>query len=238
MVRQNDRDRKLNFSVFFSVIFNGTAWGIFEATVGYILHEISFGYSWLIWCPVASFFMANVYRRTKRASAVFFTGLLCASVKMLNLLLPVRVDRVINPAISIVLEALVMSLVIIAARKFLGEKIKSPIFGGLAALSANTLWRLMFILYLLLLAPDWMREISVISSTEKFLPFFIYQNLITSLIISIGFYFRKQLFAPIKALEEKISRAALRLPRKALLSVKIFAAAALLALDILLELLL
>ena len=169
------------FNTFLNIVGVGAAWGIFEATVGYLLHIISFGYSWLIWYPVACFFMASAYRKTKKVSSIFFVGLLCSSIKMMNLLLPGSIDKVINPAISIVFEALSIAGILWAANCLFRVQ-KSSYAKALAALGMNTGWRLFYTIYLLFLVPDWMREISVISSQSKFISFFITQNLITVLL--------------------------------------------------------
>lgn len=187
------------------IIIWGAIWGIFEATVGYLLHLVPFGYSWLIWYPVACFFMTNVYHKTGRLSSVFFVGSLCAAIKMLNLFLPGRIDKVINPAISIVFEALAMAAVVFAANHLLSGKNKSPLMKALMALSMNTGWRLLYILYLFFLVPDWIRDVSVISTIEKFIPFFVTQNLITTAIIFLGYQYIAYIFKPLKTIECRLS---------------------------------
>lgn len=192
------------FLVAFDIIFWGACWGIIESTVGYLLHRVSFAHGWLIWYPFACFIMANVYRKTGRVSSIFFMGFLAALIKLLNLLLPGPIDRVINPAISIVLEALAMAVVIFAANRLFKEKKKNPFVKFLTALAMNTGWRLLFILYLLLLAPDWIREVSVINRAEEFVSFFITRNLITCAIISVGYIFKPTLLKPVEFLENHI----------------------------------
>lgn len=188
-------------AIIYNIIIWGAIWGIFEATVGYLLHLVSFGYSWLIWYPVACFFMANVYHNDGRIASIFFVGLLCAAIKMLNLFLPGRIDKVINPAISIVFEALAMAAVVLAANHLLRGKNKSPFIKALMAFTMNTAWRLLYILYLFFLVPDWIRDVSVISSMEKFIPFFITQNLITTGLIFIGYQFITYIFKPVETIE-------------------------------------
>lgn len=221
--------------IMIQIVLWGCAWGIFESTLGYALHAVSFGYGWTVWYPVACFFMANVYRRTRNVSAVFYTGIFCASVKLLNLFLPGSIDRVINPAVSIVFEAMCIAAVILVFKRLSDRTRKSPLSKALAVLCMNTGWRLLYMLYLLLLVPDWMREVSVIVSTDKFIVFFITQNVLTSLIVFIGFLFSDYIFKPLKSLESGISR--LSSPRGTTGAVWIFTAV-LLAADIALELLL
>lgn len=192
-------------SVIFHVVVWGAIWGIFESTAGYLLHLISFGYGWLIWYPAACFFMAGVRRQTGRISPAVFVGLLCATIKMLNLLLPGRIDKVVNPAISIVFEALAMATVVFAAERLTGAGHKKPFVKALMALSMNTGWRLLYILYLLFLVPDWMREVSVVVSAAEFIEFFISRNLITSALIFMGYQFIAYLYRPLELINLRIS---------------------------------
>lgn len=191
-------------SFFLTIMTWGAFWGIFEVTVGYLLHLFDIKISWLIWYPVACFFMANVYRQTRSRISVLFTGIMCASIKMLNLLTPIRVDKVLNPAISIVFEAVSMYVVLVVLHRFGRETKNKPYIKALAALTMNAGWRLLFIFYLLLLVPDWIRDVSVISSAVKFIPFFITQNFATSFVIFIGYQRIQYVFKPIIYIERKI----------------------------------
>ena len=187
----------------FSVLIWGALWGIFEATAGYLLHTVSFGYSWLIWYPAACFFMANVYRNTRRISSICYVGLLCAAVKLFNLLLPGRIDRVLNPAVSILAEALAMAAVVFAVNRFAVRE--NTFVKALWALATNTGWRVLYILYLLFFVPAWIRDISVIGSRDLFISFFIMQNLITSAIIYIGYQLKTFILKPPDLLEHRYS---------------------------------
>lgn len=202
------------YSIILNIIVWGSIWGIFEATVGYCLHLVSFGYSWLIWYPFACFIMTNVYRKTGRKTSILYVGLLCATIKMLNLFFPGRIDKVINPAISIVFEALSMVTVIIVANHLFKHERRNPFIKALLAFMMNTGWRLSFVLYLLLLVPDWIRDISVISSAEKIIPFFITQNLFTSAFIFIGYQFKNTVLKPVIFVENCISNWFSALPKK------------------------
>ncbi len=182
----NYQSRAEIYSYFLTIVTWGAIWGIFEATVGYALHAVSFGYSWLVWYPAVCFFMMSVYHRTKSVSSIVLVGVICSAVKLLNLFLPGRIDKVINPAVSILFEALTMAGALYIATRFTQVDWRSLPYRALTVLCMNTAWRLLFAVYLLLLVPDWIREISVISSTQKLMPFFITQNIITSIVIFIG----------------------------------------------------
>jgi len=221
-----------------TVLAWGVLWGIFEATVGYLLHLLPFSTSWLVMFPAACFFMAAVYERTGSSLSVLFTGLLCAFIKLLNLLLPGRVDRVINPAVSILFEAMAMAAAAALLRRLPVEKKKGILAKAFLCLGVNTLWRLLFGLYLLLLVPGWMREVSVISSMEKALHFFVTQNLLSSALLLLGYQFKSLLLKPVQTAEKKLATAAASLSPRALPAIKIGAVALMLSLHAALELLL
>ena len=231
-------DKTERYSVLVNIVMLGTIWGIFEATVGYLLHLASFGYSWIIWYPVACFFMANVYRKTGRFSSIFYIGFICAAIKMLNLFLPGRIDRVVNPAISIVFEALAMTAVVFMARRLLGEKRKNPVIKAVMAFSMNTGWRLLYSLYLLFLVPDWIKDVSVVSSASKFISFFITQNLITTALIFIGYQFASYFFRPIENLEYRLANRFDKVPSRMILILQTGIAALLLSVNVVLQLIL
>ncbi len=233
----NNETRHKRYSMLLNIVAWGAIWGIFEATVGYLLHLLPFNIGWFIWYPVACFFMANVYRKTRSTWSVVFVGTLCALIKMLNLLLPGRIDRVLNPAISIVFEALTMAAVIFGVNRLFSKQ-KNLLIKAAAALAMNTGWRLLYILYLLLLVPGWIREVSVISSMDQFIPFFITQNLITGLVLFIGYQFKSAIFKPVEALEQSIFSVRTKMRAPAVAAVKIGAVVLMLVANVVLELIL
>lgn len=197
--------RKDKSSIILEIILWSALWGIFEATVGYVIHTVSFRFSWLVWYPVACFFMSNVYRRTGKVYSIFFIGIFSASIKMLNLFLPGRIDKVINPAISIVFEAISMAVIVYAVNKLFAKRGKNIAVKAVSALTMNTTWRLLFTLYCLFILPTSMRELSVVRSSEKFITFFITQNLYTSFLIFIGYQFKPYIFKPLEFLESRFA---------------------------------
>ncbi len=233
----NNETMPKRYSMLLNIAAWGAVWGIFEATVGYLVHLLPFNIGWFIWYPVACFFMANVYRKTKNVWSVVMVGMLCALIKMLNLLLPGRIDRVLNPVLSIVFEALTMATVIFAVNRFFGNQKNLPVKAA-AALVMNTGWRLLYILYLLFLVPSWIREVSVISGMDQFIPFFITQNLITGFVLSMGYQFKPLIFRPVEALEQKISSVCTKISTPMMKDVKAGAVVLMLGADVVLELVL
>lgn len=221
-----------------TIIVWGTLWGMFEATIGYLLHRVSFGYSWVIWYPVACYFMSNVYRKTGRVSSIAYTGLLCAAMKLLNLFLPGRIDRVVNPALSIVFESVALAGMVLVVKGLRKEKQNSPSIKALAALMMNTGWRALFAFYLLFLVPDWIRDISVISSVEKFTPFFITQNLITSALIFMGYQWKQAVIKPVIIVENHLSNRFRAIPKRAVPMLQASLATLMLCANVALQLLL
>lgn len=213
--------RTLLFSTITAILVWGGLWGIFEATVGYLLHLLPISIGWLVWYPVACFFMLNVYRKTRRAETVFLVGLLSACIKLLNLFLPGRIDRVLNPAMSIVFEALTLTAVVVVYKHFLAERKGKLVEKALAILCMNTGWRILYALYLLLLVPDWIREVSVISSTDALVTFFLTHNLFTSLVLFGGSIILKYILKPIKTLENKLSISLSYFPHGAATGIKL-----------------
>ncbi|HHU06459.1 MAG TPA: hypothetical protein GXZ65_08280 [Clostridiales bacterium] len=181
-----------------TVIIWGSLWGIFESTAGYLLHLLPLSLGWLVWYPAACFFMATTYERARSSGAILYVALLSACIKLINLLLPVRIDMVINPAVSIVFEAFVMYCMVKVIGRLPEEKRKMPSVKALAVISMNTGWRILYILYILLLVPEWMREISVISSAQQLIRFLLINNLVTSAVIYPAYLFSGRMINFIK----------------------------------------
>jgi len=225
------------FPMLFTIFIWSGLWGIFEATVGYLLHLLPISIGWLIWYPASCFFMYNVYRKTQKAEAVVIVGLLSACIKLLNLFLPGRIDRVLNPAVSIVFESIAMAAVLLIIRHFFEKKEMSVWGKGFVIFCMNIGWRTLYALYLLFLVPDWMREVSVISSAESLITFFLIHNFFTGLLLFGASLISKHILKPIKILENKISVSLVPFSFKSAVLIKIAAAVCLLGSSVALELL-
>lgn len=91
------------------VLFYGGLWGLAEATLGYLLHFLPTGVAGMIMFPVAFYFMSNLYKTTGMQSAVLMAGCVAAGIKLTGLAIPYpSLMSVINPAVSILLESLVI----------------------------------------------------------------------------------------------------------------------------------
>ncbi|MBC8535816.1 hypothetical protein [Feifania hominis] len=161
----------------FHVLFWGSLWGITEATVGYALHLLPAGIGWVFWYPIAFAFLSLAYHFSRSDSAVMLTACFAAGIKLLNLLTGMRPDRVVNPAVSMLLEA---AGFLIACR--LVQKLSSRSGWMLRSIGANLIWRVGY-LYYLLCVPDWMFEISAYSSRGAMAGFLVRELLVTGAIV-------------------------------------------------------
>ncbi len=163
-----------------AVLLFGGLWGISEATVGYLAHLLFPGMGWMFYYPLAYGFMRGAYKQTGKSSVVFLCGLLSAAIKLINLPITPRLDYVINPAVSIVLEGLTLSL----AFRWICDKNRPMVRFFLLPFLTSAAWRGLYLLYLLL-APDWIREISVLYQPEMLMNFATLELLGTGLIIAL-----------------------------------------------------
>jgi hypothetical protein len=129
---------------FWSVIlFYGSLWGIVEASVGYVLHFLPALIAGTILFPFASIMLYKTYKDTQSKSAMLAVGIVAAAIKALNFLMPIANPfKVINPMVSIVLEALVvMAFVTLVANAKWPVKIS-------AILVSSILWRSLYLVYM------------------------------------------------------------------------------------------
>jgi len=164
-----------NFS---AIIFWGALWGLTEATVGHMLHIMPVPLGWILWSPIAFYFLYKIYSVTNNKTSVLYAAGLASLIKLIDLVAPVRIDYVINPAISILLEGLVVYLALTVLSRYDIAKMT-----GFALI--NTCWRILYLIYVTLM-PAFIRDISPVSGLEAFLRFFVIENIITSVIF--GFY--------------------------------------------------
>ena len=161
-----------------AVIFWGAVWGLVEATLGYVLHSLSLSVGWFFWFPLAYFFMDRVYKQTGSSISVLCTAAIAAIIKLVDFLFPVRIDMVINPAVSILLEG----LVVFAAIKISEHKQDFYRFRYLEALTVSVGWRVLYILYIFLM-PAFYFNLSPLRAINPFMKFFLLESVMNSLII-------------------------------------------------------
>jgi hypothetical protein len=95
-------------SYFASALIWGAVWGLGEATLGHLLHLARVpGLPGLVMVPFAVLVMGRALAMSPRASAVFLTGVVAASFKLFDLLVPgTDLLALGRPMQAILLEAL------------------------------------------------------------------------------------------------------------------------------------
>lgn len=188
IIQPNANAEKATSSVINTILVLGAMWGIFEATVGYLLHLLPVSTGWIVWYPVACFFMADTYLKAHKASAILCVAFLSAGIKLFNLFFQIRIDKVLNPSVSIIFEAISMFCVVYLLQKLPEKLRKKPFTKAFTVIGMNTGWRILYILYILFLVPKWIRDISVISSSQQLTRFILIDNLATSAAIFLAYW--------------------------------------------------
>ncbi len=133
----------------------GGLWGLLEATLGTLLHLSFFEPAglWMgssvIMIPIAYFLLGMLWKATSDAKSILYAGFIAAGIKLTLLafvFIPgsgIMLRAVINPALSIVLEAalLMVGVIIFKPKSLLSLQ------AGAVVLFANTTWRLGFVLW-------------------------------------------------------------------------------------------
>lgn len=110
------------YSMLLVLLFWGSIWGIVEATIGYGFHALNFRGGSVILYTVGIFCMLKAATQTGMGNRAFLgTAVVASSLKFIDFLLPVTGCGVINPALWIIAESLLMigvfSFFSISARK-------------------------------------------------------------------------------------------------------------------------
>ncbi|PKL01309.1 MAG: hypothetical protein CVV56_01545 [Tenericutes bacterium HGW-Tenericutes-1] len=174
---------KINLKTISVIVFYGAIWGIVEASVGYVLHFLPALIAGTILFPFASLILYKTYKQTNSNYAVLGVGVIAAMIKAVNFLLPVtNIFKVINPMISILLEALVVMVVM---RSFVKSNwvIKTAIIS-----IASITWRMLFLGYMGIQAITTGFVAVQIGSLEAILSFSVVSGLLSAM-MSIGLLF-------------------------------------------------
>ncbi|MCR3956256.1 MAG: hypothetical protein NUK57_08140 [Gudongella sp.] len=164
-----------------SIIFWGSMWGIAEATIGHALHMASIalpGLPGFVMFPVAFFFMRKVYLENKKPQVVFYASIVAAGIKLVDFLIPGNIPlRIVNPALSILMEGLAVALV------FAYVHGKERSFGFLESFSSGFIWRGMWGVYLLLISLFNLPAELVTSGPLVALRFLVLESLVNAVLI-------------------------------------------------------
>jgi len=134
--------KRLNAQILLNILFFGALWGIVEASVGYLLHFLPSLIAGTILFPFAALILSKTYHKCGSSWAILGVGIIAASIKAFDFFLPVlNVFKVINPMVSIILEALVVFAVIKVTNK------AHWTYQVRALFTASFGWRLLFLGY-------------------------------------------------------------------------------------------
>lgn len=127
-----------------TVVFYGALWGFLEATLGWVLHFLPSAISGIVMFPLGVFFMFKGSKVRNKSADILIVGVVAALIKLVNFFMPgLPYFKTLNPAISILLEAL-MVFAAIAVFDFQKKKVQIPFF----AFTATFGWRIVFLIYL------------------------------------------------------------------------------------------
>jgi hypothetical protein len=164
-------------------LFWGALWGIAEATLGYLAHLISVipGTAGFIMFPIGFYFMTRAYKAVGKTGVLFSTAAVAAGIKLVDLFLPgLSPIKTINPALSILMEALAVMVVF----KLLdGSRVEAGRFRFRDALAASAGWRLGFLFYSSLLFVFAVSEEFIQIGLAHILRFMLLESVINALII-------------------------------------------------------
>lgn len=160
-----------------AIIFWGALWGLEEATLGHLLHITTINMGWFIWFPLAYFFMSMAYRKTGKLNSILITSIIAAAIKLIDLFMTTNLVIIICPVLSIILEGISLFTILkIIDRKKLMQKYKFVEY-----LSMSLLWRILYLISLLLI-PTWMMTYPY-KSVSSVLRLLFHEGLMNSLFI-------------------------------------------------------
>ncbi len=97
----------------------GAIWGLIESTLGFVLHLLPSGISGKIMFPIATVLIMYAYEKTKSVEVTTVMAFVASFIKLTNLLIviffipsftPIMLVKVVNPAIAILIEGLVVTV--------------------------------------------------------------------------------------------------------------------------------
>lgn len=154
-------------------IFYGGLWGLIEATLGYLIHLGVPSVAGLLLFPIGAYLMVTAFKQSGKNSDLIKVASLASFIKLMDLFFVSNWLFVINPAVMILLEGTLVMLFL-----------KETAFKN--ALFASYGWRLLFIIYLLILSILGY-EIRLFKSTIETIKFVCLDGLINAVMITLIF---------------------------------------------------
>jgi hypothetical protein len=161
-----------------AIIFCGALWGLEEATLGHLLHITTLNIGWLLWFPLAYFFMSMVYKQTGKLNSILYTSIIVGAIKLVDLFMTTNLVIIVCPALSIVSEGISLFAILrIIDMMKLAQKHKL-----VEIISTSLLWRAFFLLCLLFI-PTWIMASYPYKGISSIFKLLLYEGLINSLFI-------------------------------------------------------
>ena len=170
----------------YTLLFWGSVWGICEASFGFVLHRAAIalpGLPGALMFPIGFFCMVAAQRATGLRAAPFLAAVVAASIKSVNFILPgMDPIRVVNPALSILLEGLAVTALSIPQPAQSSPKF---VLKFIRVLCVGIVWRAMFAAYLSIISLFALPAALVTSGVRTLLRFVLMESFINSVIISL-----------------------------------------------------
>ncbi|MCF7932525.1 MAG: hypothetical protein K9K93_05075 [Acholeplasmataceae bacterium] len=167
-----------------TILFFGALWGIIEATLGYVLQFLPPYVSGAVMFPIAAMIMFAAFNQTKSASSLVLIGLVAASFKSVNFLMPgLLAVKTYNPMIAIVLQAMVVALVVGVM-----DKVSRPEKVGIA-LGLSVTWRALFTLNVWINHTLTGFPFPQIKTSSAILQFVVIDGIIAGVVLSVLVFF-------------------------------------------------
>lgn len=167
----------------FEMVFWGSLWGIAEVTLGYVFHIYSIflpGLPGFLMFPIAFYFMRRAYTSSAMPEIIIGVAMVASTLKLLDFLMPGNDPiRILNPALSILLEGVAVMMVIKVV-----ETMKWPL-GYLASFTMGVLWRAAFLGYMSIIALYDIPAGLVTSGLAVSLRFLILESIVNACIMSL-----------------------------------------------------
>lgn len=172
MSKENERKNVGTF------IFWGSLWGLAEATLGSLFHIVPWIAGFFMF-PIGFYFMKKALNDSGKLVSIFYTASIAAGIKLTGLFFPFQHPaKVLNPAASIMMEALA---VILFFSIFSYEKGHFK----LREIIAVTLgWRLIFITYHMVLLAFSLYDGILQMDMFTMIRFLVVESIINAFIIS------------------------------------------------------
>ncbi|HSK68380.1 MAG TPA: hypothetical protein VLA21_03895 [Candidatus Limnocylindria bacterium] len=166
-----------------ALLFFGAAWGVCEATLGFVLHRMAValpGLPGALMFPIGYFWMRRAQKATGNGWAALSAAAVAASAKLADFLVPgADPVRVVGPALSILLEGLAVAA--LYAQDGAGKRL--PVFRWF---SMGVLWRTLFALYLYIISLFDFPAALVTNGLPTLLRFVLLESALNAAVIAAG----------------------------------------------------